>query len=370
MINVLHSIDTGGPGGAETVFINLVTGLDNKLFNSIAVIPRKGWVYDQLIKNGVDPIIIRSSGAFNIKYLINLIKIIKSKKIDIIQSHLFGSNVYCSLAGLICRIPVISVFHGFVDASENESLASIKFKLINRGSKRVVFVSNQLKSHYQNKTAINMQKSVTIYNGIDTDIYKPKKSDNLRRDLGLSKDHIIIGSIGNIRQSKGYDILIEAAALVVNIFPKCKFVIAGQGSGHLYKHLREKIKRLRLEGIVKFIGFREDAVNILNGIDIFALPSTTEGFSLVTLEAMACGIPVVVTKSGGPEEIIENGRNGIMVDAGSAGSLSAGLIRLVTGIKEVENLTERAMSDVRTKFKKDAMIDKYANLYVNIKSLC
>ncbi len=117
MLNILHSIDTPGPGGAETVYLDIVTRLDRDRFTSFPVIPEKGWIYDQLQEQGFDPIIIDSTGSFNTRYLWELIKLIRKQKIDLIHSHLFGSNVYCSLAGLLTSTPVISTFHGFVDAT-------------------------------------------------------------------------------------------------------------------------------------------------------------------------------------------------------------------------------------------------------------
>ncbi|BBO88534.1 glycosyltransferase family 4 protein [Desulfosarcina ovata] len=367
MINILHAIDTGGPGGAETVFINLVTGLEKHNCRSHAVIPRKGWVHEQLNDRGVVPIIVKSKGGFSFKYLYHLIRIIKSKKIDIVLSHLFGSNVYCSLAGLICRVPVISVFHGFVDTSENESLVDFKFRLINWGSKHIVFVSDQLKAHYQQHTIVSRKKSITIYNGIDTDVFKPAKADNVRKELGFTNDNIVFGSIGNIRPAKGYDILIVAATQVIKEFPQCRFIIAGQGSGKLYESLLKKIKDLNLRDYLTFIGFRGNVANVLNNFDAFVLPSTTEGFSISTIEAMACGIPIVVTKSGGPEEIVDSGINGIMVNANSVESLVIGLREIVTQYDKAKGRAVTAIDDVNTKFNIQSMIMKYLSLLLTNK---
>ena len=92
MIKILHTIDTTGPGGAETVFINLIKGLDKTKFESVVAIRGPGWVYDELIRGGVKPIFLQTKGSFNYKYLLSMISIIRKNKIDVIQSHLFGSN--------------------------------------------------------------------------------------------------------------------------------------------------------------------------------------------------------------------------------------------------------------------------------------
>ena len=145
MINILHAIDTSGSGGAETVFLNIVTGLDKTRFRSYTVLPGPGWLDSRLRQYGIKPVVLNSKGSFNVKYLLGLAKLVKRLKINLIHSHLFGSNVYCSLVGSILRIPVISTFHGYVDADQSDKLLNLKFKIIEAGSKKIVFVSESLK---------------------------------------------------------------------------------------------------------------------------------------------------------------------------------------------------------------------------------
>ena len=317
MLNILHSIDTPGPGGAETVYLDIVTGLDRNRFKAFPVIPAKGWIYDRLQAQGFDPIIIDSKGSFNIGYLWQLIKVIRKQNIDLIHSHLFGSNVYCSLAGLLTSTPVISTFHGFVDAVATGKAMRWKVAVINKGSKKIVFVSHQLKDHFTENFGIVQALAEVIYNGIDTNKFKPGKNNALRDKLGLASDDILVGSIGNIRPAKGYDILLHAAAEVKKQRRDIKFVIAGQGSGELYRGLLALRENLNLQDTVFFLGFTEDTVDFLHGIDVFLLCSTSEGFSLSLIEAMACGLSVISTKCGGPEEIVEHGVTGILVPPGA-----------------------------------------------------
>ncbi|MBE0501805.1 MAG: glycosyltransferase, partial [Desulfuromonadales bacterium] len=323
MIKVLHAIDTTGSGGAETVFVSLVKGLDVEQFESIAAIGGPGWVCDVLRKNGVEPVFVKSKGSFNLHYLKALVQIVKEHKIDLIQSHLLGSNLYCSLAGLICRVPVISTIHGFVDVAEKENLVWLKSKLINIGSSRIVFVSDRLREHYVAKLGFSAKKSITIHNGVDLSTFYPDKNESLRRELGIGPQQVVIGAVGNIRKSKGYDVFLKAARLVYAQNPECRFVVAGQGAGVLFEELLQLRKELNLEGIFHFVGFQSDAAKVLNNFDIFVLPSITEGFSISTVEAMACGLPVIVTKSGGPEEIVADSIDGLMVSAGDPEGLAA-----------------------------------------------
>ncbi|MBE9490573.1 MAG: glycosyltransferase, partial [Bacteroidetes bacterium] len=96
-MNILHVIDTTGPGGAETIYTHLACKLNNNGYNSTAVIRGRGWVYDTLVKCGIEPIIVDSNGKFNYRYIGAIVKIVREKKIDLIHSHLLGANVYMSI---------------------------------------------------------------------------------------------------------------------------------------------------------------------------------------------------------------------------------------------------------------------------------
>jgi len=104
MKTILHSIDTTGPGGAETVFIELATRLPADKYRSVVVIRGKGWVYEELCRRGITPVLLDTRGSFNLRYLMGLRKIIRDEGVDLIQAHLLGTSVYCSLAGLLTTI--------------------------------------------------------------------------------------------------------------------------------------------------------------------------------------------------------------------------------------------------------------------------
>ncbi len=305
-------------------------------------------------------------GAFNIPYLRALIRMIKREKIDLIHSHLFGSNVYCSMAGFFCEIPVISTFHGTVDRDPQDKMVKVKFRLINLGSKYIVFVSDYLKSYFLNSTPLSKSKSVTIYNGVDCDRFAISRNGTLRRSLGYADSDVVIGSVGNIRRAKGYDILLRAAAIINKMFPQCKFLVVGEGHGNLYDELVALRSALGLEHCVQFLGFRSDTEQILSCVDLFLLPSTTEGFSISTIEAMAAGKLVIVTKSGGPEEIISHLKNGILVEPNNPEAIAEGVKHYFSDTEMRRLLALNAQQTVRERFSIESMINQYGQLYDRI----
>lgn len=361
MIRVLHTIDTTGPGGAETVFVSLAKGLDPARFVSFAAIRGPGWVCDVLRQNGMEPVFISSRGRFNLRYLYQLIRIVRRYKIDVIQSHLLGSAVYSSMVGLICGIPLVSTIHGFVDVSETERFMRLKIHLINLRARKIVFVSDHLRRHSLEQLGFCRRKSMTIYNGVDTAVFYPCRDDSFRKKLKVDPGQLLIGAVGNIRPAKGYDILVRAAKMVHEKCPEARFVVAGEGSGKAYEALLALRDSLGLRGVFFFAGFQGNAAKFYNNLDVFVLPSVSEGFSISTIEAMACGLPVVVTRSGGPEEIVSHGRNGFLVHSRDA-DVAAAVLRLAADRALRAELGKCAGRATGEKFSQNKMIRDYQEI--------
>ena len=367
MLNVLHMIETGGPGGAETVFRELARGLDQTRFRSFAVVPEEGWVSESLRSDGIpfEVIPLRRSADFG--YLRRILRLVARERIDIIQAHLLSSNLYAALAGLVCRIPVVATFHGQVDVNHRDRLLGVKCRLINRGAHRVVFVSEHLRRYFCASTSINPNITTCIHNGIDAARYRRHFERPLRSELGIGDDEILIGAVGNIRSAKGYDVLLRAAALLKQDTSKCRFVIIGDaGPADLTNELAALHRALGLNDTVRYLGFRTNIEDALKSLDIFVLTSRSEGFSIATVEAMAAGLPTIATRCGGPEEIIRDGEDGLLVENGSPEAVAAALKRLIVDQAFRERLGTRAPQTILSRFSTAAMISSYTHLYEHL----
>ncbi|HEY4342407.1 MAG TPA: glycosyltransferase [Steroidobacteraceae bacterium] len=363
MKTILHVIDSTEPGGAETVFAQLADELRKRGYRSLTVVSGPGWVTDELRRRGLQPIIIDAKGAFNWRLVRGLVRIIRAEKVDLIQSHLLGSNVYCALAGLIAHKPVIATFHGMVDVSPEERLRWLKFQIMNLGVSRFVAVSQRLCDAIHKEGLLNPRKTTVIYNGIEFERYGRSSRQELRELLGLPGDAVLIGSLGNLHPAKGYEYLIRAAGIVSRRHPSAHFVIGGDIKEHLIGDLRTLMADSGVCDRVHFIGFVKDSAAFLSQLDFFLLSSLSEGFSIATVEAMATGLPMVVTRCGGPEEIVSEGQDAVMVDAGSYESISAGLSALLDSPATAGQLARRAKESVEGRFSMHAMIDRYMDLY-------
>jgi glycosyltransferase involved in cell wall biosynthesis len=330
MKTILHVIDTTGPGGAETVFIDLATRLPGNKYRSVVAIRGKGWVYEELCRRGLEPALLDAKGSFNWRYLYRLCQLVRRERVDLIQSHLLGSNVYCSLAGILTRTAVVATFHGSVDIGEQERFKGLKSGVINAGARSIIAVTDSLRDDIVGRTRLDPDKIRVVYNGIDTARFQRPRSSALREKYGWSDEDIIIGSLGNIRPAKGYDILLRAAALLNQKPGSYRFVVAGQGKGRLYEDLLALRKQLGLEERVRFLGFIDDAAAFLAALDLFLSTSISEGLPLSAIQAMVAKLPLIVTRCGGYEGLVSDRENGWLVEVGNPRAI-AEVIELVAG---------------------------------------
>lgn len=363
MKTILHVIDTTGPGGAETVFIQLADRLREYGYRSIVVIRGPGWVHDELKRRGLEPLIIPAKGAFNWRFLRQLRTIIRQQQVLCTQSHLLGSNVYCAMAGLLTNTPVVATFHGMVDVNPNERLRWLKLWLMNRGVRRFVAVSRRLQDNIEQQGLLAADKTEVIYNGVDVDRYRRADGGGLRARLELPATALLIGSLGNVRPAKDYASLIRAARRVVDASPSAHFVIAGDTQSSLMPGLQALIAELGLGNHVHFLGHVSDSAEYLSQLDIFVLSSRSEGFSIATIEAMASSLPVVVTRCGGPEEIVVDGETGLMVEPENPQALATAILALIDEPALGTALSAAARRHVAETFSSQQMIERYIKLY-------
>lgn len=359
---ILHLIDTTGPGGAETVFINLLRELQQTEFRNIVVLRGEGWVADQARNLGITPRFIDSKGSFNLGYILGMKRIVVDEGVDLIHAHLLGSNVYGALLGMICRKPMIATFHGAVDVSAGERFLRTKFRIIGWGASAIVCVSKRLQQELAERSPLPASKLHLVYNGVDPELFCKAPASGLKEELGLPPETNLVVSIGNIRPAKGYGHLVDAAIKMVKLDPNTHFVVVGHQRPALFETLKAQVRGAPEAPRIEWLGFRQDVVNVLRQADIFLLPSTSEGFSISTVEAMMAGVPVIATRSGGPEEIVSDGESGLLVPIEDSDAIVNAIQRLNDQTLK-HRITEQALESAKRKFSLKSMLHAYQGLY-------
>jgi glycosyltransferase involved in cell wall biosynthesis len=142
-----------------------------------------------------------------------------------------------------------------------------------------------------------------------------------------------------------------------------QFLIIGEGPDHIREMIEHEIRVNNLSERVHMLGYREDVAEILSVTDLFILSSVSEGLSIATIEAMGAGVPVVVTASGGPEEIVTDGETGLIVPPADARALAEKGLSLLRDSHRANSLALSGQHHVREKFQIGHMIKQYEALY-------
>lgn len=343
------------------MFLHTSSSLDPSRFQSVVAVGGPGWLTQRLHERGLTPHIVPAKGAFNVRYLVTLLQLARQNEIEVIVAHLYGSAVYASMAGMALSVPVVSVLHGHSDVAPAGRFSAVKSAMVRRGSRKVVFVSERLEEHLQPQLRLAVSQRSVIPNGVDTEVFHPDRDRSLRAELGIAEDTVLVGAIGNVRKPKAYDVLLRAARILIDRSQRFHFVIAGDHANALGGRLAQLSRDLAIERHVSFLGLRHEVSRLLNNLDVFALSSHTEGFSIACIEAMACGVPVVATRSGGPEEILE-GEAGILVPTGDPESLAVGIERIVSSKDLAASMTTKAIRRVHERYSLTTMLARYEDL--------
>ncbi|MGB2887260.1 MAG: glycosyltransferase, partial [Candidatus Acidiferrales bacterium] len=357
--NILHTIETAGPGGAETVVLNLASRLDSSRFRSVALLPREDWLSERLRERGVPTFFVDSKAWYDFRLPWGMARLIRQENIDLIHSHLPGQNFYSCAVGRLFGRRTIATYHGAIELSQSGGLrGGIQLGSVRRSADAVVVVCDHVGKMLR-EAGFPAEKIVRIYNGISVDRFQISGDGRLRRELGLRNGTKLVGTIANLRQSKGYEFFIQAARKVVDTRPDTRFVAVGDIDPVIAKPLFASIERLGLQDLFLFLGFRTDVPEILSELDVFVLSSVSEGFPLVALEAMASARPVVVTRSGGPQEIVEDGRTGLLIPPADPDALTGKICELLDNPERAAALARAARAKVESTFTLEKMVREY-----------
>ncbi len=226
----------------------------------------------------------------------------------------------------------------------------VRFRISSSLFDRTICVSNAVRESLVNRYRFQAEKTITIHNGISASEFVPCESNRpaLRTRLGLGPKEFVLVCVARLTAVKGIDILLLAMARVLRDGVGCKCIIVGDGP--LRTQLSDQAQALGLGGHVFFVGFQEDVRPYLQAADAFVLTSHVEGLPLSIIEAMACGLPCVVTNVGGNAEAVLHTIHGMVVPPGSVEDVAVAISYLVAHPQECEQMSRSARHRAREMF--------------------
>jgi glycosyltransferase involved in cell wall biosynthesis len=345
-------------GGAERLVAGLATHLPRDRIEPWVCSTRHGEpaAVNELREAGIPYIELNRRATWQVYRLWPLAALLRTKRIDVVHSHMFGSNMWGTLIGRACRVPVI-LAHEHNWSYEGAMRMWLDGHVIGRLATRFITVS-----------AANRERMITL-EGVPADkvqvmptayIPHPGPPSDIRAELGIPAAAPLVGTAAVVRAEKRLDVLLDAFALLRARVADAHLVIAGDGP--CSSEVEQHVEHLGLDGSVHLLGRRRDVDSILRGADVGAMSSDWEGMPLFTFECMANDTPLVATAVGGLTEVVRDGETGLLVAPGDPGALAVALERVLTDRPFARRLAANAATRLG-EYEINAVAAQFADLY-------
>ena len=364
---ICHLISSTGLYGAETVVLNLMEAMkDDMRFRCVlGCIEDKDnkdcELYQKARRLGYHAFQVNIDNIIILRDIFVLWKALSKEGVRLLHSHGYKASVMGYLFSLISDIKILITCHLWTSGDLKLRLYEKLESVVMKRAGKVVGVSEKIVSQLKGHN-IPDEKLVVIPNGIDVSEFRLEHDIMaLRDELNIPSDHLIVGSLGRLVEQKGYVYLIESIRQIMSDFPKVTVLVAGEGP--LKSELLGLISKYQLNNNIKLIGFRSDRARLLQLFDIFVLSSLDEGTPMALLEAMATGLPCLVTDVGGNRNVIENGVDGILIPPGETNLLTNMLLKLLNNKSLRDRLSAGASKKIEAEYSSETMRDRYFNIY-------
>ena len=369
-LRVVHVISGLELGGAETMLYQLLAGTDLERFPSEVVsMTTRGLVGERIAQLGVPVHALgMRRGLPTPWHLLPLVRLLRRARPDVIQTWMYHADLFGGVAGRLAgRIPVVwGIHHTRLERESTPAgtlwTARVNARLSHRLPARIVCCSEATRRvHVQMGYAAD--KMLVIPNGIDLDRFRPdpEARASVRVELGLGPDALLIGMAARFHPLKDHRNFVLAASRIADL-PGVHFLLCGEGMVAENAVLSGWIEQAGLSGRFHLLGRREDMPRLFASLDLSTLSSRSEAFPLVVGEAMASGVPCVVTDVGDSAEIV--GTTGLVVPPEDPEALAAAWRELIEGGPELMGrLGQLARRRIEERYSLQASVSKYQNLY-------
>lgn len=363
-MNILHLINYTGGGGTESYIYSLAQKLHNNNCKFFIAYSEKGNSFNRFENLGIHMIHLPMDSPYDFKAALELKTICRENDIDVVHTHFLREN-YISIISKILgnRVKLINTRH-MLDS--NSAIVQFTNKIMTNFNSNIIAVSKAVERLLKEELG-STNRIKLIYTGIDPENWVTELP-TFRDEFNIDKDTIILTSTARFSHEKGHVFLLDSIFYIKenlkndNNLPSFKFVLVGDGI--LFDPMIDYAKSLGIYDHIIFTGYRNDIANILNSSDVFICMSEREAFGISIMEAMATGLPVITTDSGGTREIITNKETGIILDFNDIETMSSSIISLIKSQKLRNFYSEKGFSLIKDKFSLDRTASETYNLYI------
>ncbi|MRR55618.1 MAG: glycosyltransferase [Deltaproteobacteria bacterium] len=363
-LNILHLRASNFVGGPEKQLLEHIRRIDRKKYRLSLCTFEGGNEVSQLRSiaeaSGIETHELSDTSPFDPRVIFKLSGIVKKLNIHLLCTHGYKPNIIGRFASWLSGVPVIAISRGWTAENRKIRFYERLDKIFLHLSDHVVAVSGGQREKIK-KLGVGSGKISVIHNGINLAEIPQAPSAMLRASFNLPEDAVIIASAGRLSPEKNQSGMIEVARQVVSCNNKAYFVIFGEG--FLREELERQIEAAGLQGRFLLPGFRGDLQSLLHEVDIFMLPSFTEGLPNVVLEAFAVRKPVVASAVGGTPEVVTHGVSGFLAGPGELGKMAEYVHQLVNDPALRDCMGERGYRHIEEEFGFEQQTQKYEELY-------
>jgi glycosyltransferase involved in cell wall biosynthesis len=359
-LRIGHVIWSLGLGGAEQIVIHLAAeSVRRGHAVTVFTFNEPGVYAPEASAAGVQVVSIPKHGKYDLSVAWRLAAAFRAARLDVVQTHLWGGNVWGRLAAWLAGTPVIVVTEQNLDPWKT-TRNFVLDRLLTRIPAHLVGVSGPVRDFYE-EHGVGRGRWHVIHNAIPVPPPRPRSLTEAHRALGIVPEDRVVGLVGRLVPAKAPADFLGAVSIALRKVPRLKALLVGDGP--LRADVEAEVRRLGIGERVVLAGFRKDVADLLAGMDALVFSSTREGLSLAMLEAMAAGVPLVATRVGGTPELIEHGVTGLLVPASAPEALADEIVRVLTDQALAARLAGAARARVAERFSLAKMADDYEALY-------
>lgn len=335
--------------------------------------PIADWLREYMESQGVRCFSCNSHGRPDYPFsTLKLARFLRREKIDILHTHLFDPSVVALQAGLLAgtRVRVMTRHYSDYHTRINKKWHVRLDQMCTRLSHAVIAVSQHTADHMTEAEKALRSKIHVVLNGIDFDRVKPSTDgarERIRREFGGDDGYLLL-IVARLHPEKGHRYLFEALPEIQRRVERpVRLLVAGTGTfDAAYK---QEVRSLGIEDSVSFLGFRKDAADLMAAADLLVLPSLAEAFGLVLTEAIYLGTPVVATRVGGIPEIVEDGRDGILVPPADSPALAEAISGLLSDPIRRKQMAGTGRERMISRFRFQDMVASYEAIYEQLSGM-
>jgi sugar transferase (PEP-CTERM/EpsH1 system associated) len=370
-VRIMHIVDTLAVGGLQNGLANLIDRMETSRFEHVvcAMRPIDEANMQRFFPGRARVMSLSTEESASRFQIWTLARKIRAVEPDIVHTRNWGTGEGQLAARYVGGCRCVHSEHGIDwDTTTNEPKRRILFRrMAFQLADRVLSVSYQLRDLHARRTGFPARKIAVIHNGVDSRLFFPDASvrGRVRRELGVGEDELCLGCVGNLIPVKDHITLLKAVDEFAKGGRPWRLLIAGDGPE--FSKLAEFVNGHEIwKDRITFLGRSSSVPELLKAMDVYISSSLTEGISNSVLEAMATGLPVVVTATGGNPEVVVDGESGLLFPVGDWLRL-ANHLRSLEAQRELRTvLGQRALRRVREEFSIDSMVGNYTRTYEDL----